>query len=635
MRYDLAFFLCCCKSFLGPKTDEGTEDFYSLLSLERDATAEDIKRAYKRQSLQMHPDKLAQRGKVVTEEDQARFTRMKEAYEILSDPHKRETYDAIGERGMKWMEEPFSLDPQELAHNFATSSALDRSKIFAIFVGIAVAIFLLPVLVCLQVDGIFGEGASWLAVLTPLWIWDAFILFYHTRVISMGPVARPDHIPPEEWVDPLPMSKRIFSLVRFMLVIVFEILAALRLDEILLWNWAQVFFPIYIWEATTLYKKWPLARMKIVTVEDLETALGKPFADFTDAEKELIARRYSVVPSTTCPEFEAAHKLKSRAKQDIIKLCFRVVFLIFLITQLDTEINWNWWFIFTPFWIMSFCICCVNYQAFAEVQAAAAEKDPEMFGLGKKKDSSNDEENQNLKTGNYGAMGEDGEGTTTAAAAATGGKTELTDEEREELKSQVMASGSRMMSKCCSQAFILLIVCLFVGKIQGAGYASMWVISPLIFVAGIILCVLGCTIFCITEMPDEVEFDTGNPASNSQPVGASAASGVGAKYTPPTMPATQDAAKATPQTTDAPSDSQHAKSTWDPEKGQVWEDPKPDPIVSSPPTTTALSGSSGATSASQPSGTEKVDLLDDAPLANKKTEKPAYEQQSSSIHELD
>ena len=79
-------------------------------------------------------DKLAQRGQTATEEDQAKFTRMKEAYEVLSDQHKRETYDAIGERGMKWMEEPLSMDPQELAHNFAKSSVVDRSKIFGIFV---------------------------------------------------------------------------------------------------------------------------------------------------------------------------------------------------------------------------------------------------------------------------------------------------------------------------------------------------------------------------------------------------------------------------------------------------------------------------------------------------------------------
>jgi hypothetical protein len=97
MRYDLSFFLCCCKSFLGGSGDNA-DDFYALLQIEHDASPEEIKRAYKQQSLLMHPDKLAQRGLQPTPEDHARFTRMKEAYEVLSDPHQRETYDAIGTR---------------------------------------------------------------------------------------------------------------------------------------------------------------------------------------------------------------------------------------------------------------------------------------------------------------------------------------------------------------------------------------------------------------------------------------------------------------------------------------------------------------------------------------------------------
>mmetsp|Transcript_12906 Transcript_12906/g.18015 ORF Transcript_12906/g.18015 Transcript_12906/m.18015 type:complete len:594 (+) Transcript_12906:155-1936(+) len=503
MRYDLAFALCCCKSFLGSDDVEGG-DFYSLLEVDRDASGDEIKRAYKRQSLQMHPDKLAQRGKVVTEEDQERFTRMKEAYEILSDPHKRETYDAIGERGMKWLDEPFSVDPQELAHNFAKSSALDRSKIFGIFVAIAVAVFLLPILICMHVDGIFGPNASWFAVLTPLWIWDAFILFYHSRVIMMGPINRPEHIPPEEWVDPLPMKKRVFSLVRFMLIIIFEVFCAFRLDNIVGWTWSIVFIPLYIWEATTLYKKFPLARMRIVTVEDLETALGKPFAEFSQAEKELISKRYSVVPSTTSPEFEAAQKIKTRARQDMVKSGFRIIFVLLLIAQVEFNLDWSWWLIFSPFWIMTFLICYANYQAFAEVQRMADEKDPTLFG--QRPDT--DIESQ---SGNYGAMGKDGDGATPIAAAKDSSRPDISEEEKEELKAQVMASGSRMCSKCCSQGFLLLIALLFVGKIQGAGYPSLIIISPFLMVAGTILCCLGCAIFGMTEVPtDGVEFDTGS-----------------------------------------------------------------------------------------------------------------------------
>eukprot|EP00977_Amphora_coffeiformis_P005715 scaffold1211_cov169-Amphora_coffeaeformis.AAC.14 len=491
MRYDLAFFLCCCKSFIGDSPD-GEEDYYQLLGIERDATADEIKRAYKRQSLQMHPDKLAQRGQTVTEGDQAKFTRMKEAYEVLADPHKRETYDAVGERGMKWIDEPFSIDPQELAHNFATSSTLDRAKIFSIFVFMAVAVLLLPMLVCLHEDGVFGEDASWFATLTPLWLWDVFILFYHTRVIMMGPIARPEHISPEEWVDPLPMKKRIFSLLRFVLIVAFEVLLALKVDGILDIPWAIIFIPLYVWELTTLYKKWPLAKMRIVTVEDLEAALGKPFSEFSPAEKDLIAKRYSVVPSVSSPEFDAAQKLKTRARHDIIKSIFRVAFVLLLLCQLDRDTSWNWWLVFTPFWIMSLLICYANYQSFAEVQQKAMKKDPSLFGL-----KATDVEQGGTA---YGAMGNDG---------TVGAQPQISEEEREELKAQMMASSSRLCSKCCSQGFLLFVVVLFVAKLDGGGFSSIWIISPFLFVAGIILLCLGCAIFGVTEVPtDGVEFDT-------------------------------------------------------------------------------------------------------------------------------
>lgn len=453
MRFDLAFFLCCCKSFLG-SDDEG-EDFYALLGVDRTASADDIKKAFKRQSLQLHPDKLAQRGIAVTPEHQMKFTRMKEAYETLSDPHQRETYDAVGAKGLKWIEEPLSVDPQELAHNFATSSVLDRSKIFFIFVFIAVAVLVLPLLICWKVDGFIG--GRWMLILLPLWIWDAVILLYHVRVIMMGPIPRPDHIPPEEWVDPLPMRKRYFSLVRFALIVLFEVLVVLKLDEVVYFPWTVIFAPLFIWEATTIYKKYPLARMRIVTVQDLENVLGKPFSDFSPAEKELIGQRYSVVPSIDSPDFEAAQRLKTRARQDIAKSIVRVIFGLVLLMQLDLDRDWNWWLVFLPFWLMIAMVCYANYQAFVEVQEAVIAKDPTLLGLPPRDETAN----------NYGAVNEDG---TTQSP--------LSEEEREELKAQLFASSSKLCSKCCSQGLLLFIMALFVAKLQGAGFSSVWIMSP-------------------------------------------------------------------------------------------------------------------------------------------------------------
>jgi hypothetical protein len=118
---------------------------------------------------------------------------------------------------------------------------------------------------------------------------------------------------------------------------------------------------------------------------------------------------------------------------------------------------------------MTVLICCSNYQAFAEVQKMAEEKDPTLFGMQKK-----DEE---MGSPGYGAVGTDG-----AATAAAANQSNLTEEEREELKAQVMASSSRLCGKCCSQGFLLIVVFLFVVKLDGAYYSSIWVISPFLFV---------------------------------------------------------------------------------------------------------------------------------------------------------
>lgn len=68
-------------------------DYYKTLGISKGATEEDIKKAYKKQALKWHPDK----NKSPAAED--RFKEIAEAYEVLSDPKKRDIYDQYGEEG--------------------------------------------------------------------------------------------------------------------------------------------------------------------------------------------------------------------------------------------------------------------------------------------------------------------------------------------------------------------------------------------------------------------------------------------------------------------------------------------------------------------------------------------------------
>ena len=67
-------------------------DYYAVLGVARDATPEEIKRAYRRLAVQLHPDKNP--GDTSAE---ARFKEVTQAYEVLSDPQKRQVVDLGGD----------------------------------------------------------------------------------------------------------------------------------------------------------------------------------------------------------------------------------------------------------------------------------------------------------------------------------------------------------------------------------------------------------------------------------------------------------------------------------------------------------------------------------------------------------
>ncbi|XVF76826.1 hypothetical protein PTKIN_Ptkin13bG0298000 [Pterospermum kingtungense] len=72
-------------------------DYYKILQVDRNASDEDLKRAYRKLAMKWHPDKNPNNKR----EAEAKFKEISEAYDVLSDPQKRAVYDQYGEEGLR------------------------------------------------------------------------------------------------------------------------------------------------------------------------------------------------------------------------------------------------------------------------------------------------------------------------------------------------------------------------------------------------------------------------------------------------------------------------------------------------------------------------------------------------------
>lgn len=103
------------------------QDYYAALGVDRQATADQIKRAYRKLARQYHPDVNKDPGA------EERFKQINEAYEVLSDPEKRSVYDQYGtttppEAG-GWREAPDSGEFSEFFQQlFGGGFARGRSR---------------------------------------------------------------------------------------------------------------------------------------------------------------------------------------------------------------------------------------------------------------------------------------------------------------------------------------------------------------------------------------------------------------------------------------------------------------------------------------------------------------------------
>lgn len=67
------------------------QDYYELLQIDKSASADEIKKAFRKKAIEFHPDRGG---------DEAKFKEVNEAYEVLKDPSKKQRYDQFGHAGV-------------------------------------------------------------------------------------------------------------------------------------------------------------------------------------------------------------------------------------------------------------------------------------------------------------------------------------------------------------------------------------------------------------------------------------------------------------------------------------------------------------------------------------------------------
>jgi DnaJ-domain-containing protein 1 len=420
--YHLKFLAWVFSAFLppdDPNAQNEVEDYYALLDVAKNAKADDIKKAYRKKSLLLHPDKLRQRGmkyegQIITEDEaRARFQQMKAAYDTLSDPKRRQLYDALGHKGMDFVQNPsHAWDPHVLLGNLAKSSLLDRAKLITLVLLFFGLVLLQPILLCAKVDQMLAqnggslENASWIALCIPFWL---FALFYGVLLI---------------------IGKALFPLLQWIAFVAGVLFLTMKFDNVLPWKYSLVFIPFYFWmffrayEARKQMAKANADMEKMATIEYIEKyvinekrqdeegndieaqQMHRTYNDLSTEEKDKINEEYIIVhvppkasvPGETeseehdmndelerierSPEYQEAVARYEDAYKSITRIIVpEIPLLVLVIVQLDMGKGWNWGLTFLPLWIalfMEFCggcygFCCTAHLAHIEVQEEMAE----------------------------------------------------------------------------------------------------------------------------------------------------------------------------------------------------------------------------------------------------------------------
>ena len=295
--------------------------YYRILGINRSASQDDVRRAYRQLALRYHPDKLRRNAshfganQASTQGDEELFKEISRAYEILCDVERRRIYDQYDETGIRMYEHVG--DQSEYAKLFFDPRYLCMACIISSLLVVVVLLF--PIFLALQLD--VPLHWNWALVAIPIWIIDVFVALVIISILRGTSKTTTSHEEDREGdsfhrespILGMSIWEKGATIVWFLSILVFEIFLVLRLNHQLMWNWAFIFIPYWI--------------MEFIVGCRTTRAVHKSLYMFASAPLDM---RLLLIHS----KYQWS--------------LYRVLFSILLVLRIENVIVWNWALIWLP-----------------------------------------------------------------------------------------------------------------------------------------------------------------------------------------------------------------------------------------------------------------------------------------------
>lgn len=372
----------------------------------------------------------------------------------------------------------------------------DRTSLILFIFFILLSLFVLPVLFSLKSDGTLGKNAPWVAIWSPMWLVDIFILLTTLATLAVPEEDDQDEDPDAPSTKPddtkFSLWEKVLLLTTTCSFIVAQIFVLMRMDHYTHWDWYVVFIPWYVYEAAIILKALPIACSRAQS----------PSTDFSDlqlnqaedgGEEDLFMQRMNELTKY----FEKSMEISRQRKAILISL-LRLWQSLFLAARLNHFVHWNWGLVLLPVWI--YLALQYGYVMLFRTMGSTL-----LSGL--------DDE-----------------------AILSGQVADPMILVRYQQGQEMMANASLT---CLTQLVPLFMALMLIGRLESRSYSTFLIILPVFLILGCLGCVVCCGLCCLSTIDtDSLEAELlkaqrGEGGGVGGDAAGSSAGGEDGEYSPP------------------------------------------------------------------------------------------------------